>query len=59
MWLGVSERDLKLPLTLDGEDDPLADGGRDAVLGDAEVRAHLSPRDADQVQNLAVHLPPL
>ena len=41
-------------LTLDDENDPLADGGGDAVLRDAKVRAHLSPRDPDEVQHLAV-----
>ena len=49
MWTVVA-------LTLDGEDDPLADGGRDAVLGDAEVGAHLRPGDPNQVQHLAMNL---
>ena len=38
-------------LTLDGEDDPFTDGGRDPVAGDAEVSPHLSPGDPDEVKN--------
>ena len=38
-------------LTLDGEDDPFADGRRDTVAGDAEVGPHLGPGDSDQVKD--------
>ena len=38
-------------LTLDGEDDPFADGGLDPVAGDAEVGPHLGPGDSDQVKD--------
>ena len=40
-------------LTVDVEDDPLGDGGRDVVGGDAEVGAHLAPLDLPHLEDLA------
>ena len=46
-------------LTFDVEYDPLADGGRDSVLGDAKVGPHLGPGDPEEVEDFAHHAPPL
>ena len=40
-------------LTVHVEDDPLGDGGRDVVGGDAEVGAHLAPLDLPHLEDLA------
>ena len=42
-------------LTLDPEVDPLADGGRDPVAGDAEVRGHVGAGDAVKHQRGPAH----
>ncbi len=47
---------LQCILTVDVELKNLADGGGDAVLGHAHVRAHLAPRDAVQEQHVTPHL---
>ena len=41
-------------LTIYAELDPLADGRRDPVLGDAHVRAHVQPGNFVQLQNFAL-----
>ena len=40
-------------LTVDVEDDPLGDGGRHVVGGDAEVGAHLATLDLSHLEDLA------
>ena len=47
-------------LTIDVETDPLADGGRDVVAGDAEVGPHVlapHPVDLQRVPGPDVHRP--
>ena len=43
-------------LTVDVEPDILADGGRDAVPGDAHVDAHVEARHTVQAQHAALHV---
>ena len=45
-----------LSLTVDAESDGLADGRRDAVLGDAHVDAHVEAGDAVESQDAALHV---
>ena len=47
---------LRPALTVDVEADPLADGGRDVVAGDAEVGPHLRPAHPRQAQVLPLVL---
>ena len=43
-------------LTVDVEPDILADGGRDAVPGDAHVDAHVEAGDAVESKDAALHV---
>ncbi len=43
-------------LTVNAELDPLADGGRDSVLGDTHVGAHVHPAHFVQAQHRPHHL---
>ena len=47
---------LRPALTVDVEADPLADGGRNVVAGDAEVGPHLRPPHPRQAQVLPLVL---